>query len=121
MNWQERLFKPKWQNKNTAIRLEAVSNEHDPRLIASLVDMLGDEREYVHTAAKVDGSGVVMAIRHRRFPVVGLQFHPESVLTDQGYRLLQSFLRLAGLEVPESLPELHNECLESVSGESTVR
>jgi anthranilate synthase/aminodeoxychorismate synthase-like glutamine amidotransferase len=65
--------------------------------------------------------GVVMAIRHRRFPVVGLQFHPESVLTDQGYRLLQSFLRLAGLEVPESLPELHNEGSQSVSGESTVR
>ena len=42
--------------------------------------------------------GVVMAIRHRELPLVGLQFHPESILTDHGYRLLANFLRLAGLE-----------------------
>lgn len=39
--------------------------------------------------------GTVMAVRHRSLPVVGVQFHPESVLTEHGHRLLASFLALA--------------------------
>jgi hypothetical protein len=39
---------------------------------------------------------VVMAMRHRRLPLEGVQFHPESVLTPDGPRLLANFLRLAG-------------------------
>lgn len=42
--------------------------------------------------------GVVMALEHRRRPVVGLQFHPESILTPCGYDLLSNFLRLARRE-----------------------
>ena len=38
------------------------------------------------------GGGVVMAIRHRELPAEGVQFHPESVLTAQGKRLLENFL-----------------------------
>jgi anthranilate synthase/aminodeoxychorismate synthase-like glutamine amidotransferase len=38
------------------------------------------------------GEGVVMAIRHRELPAEGVQFHPESVLTDAGQRLLANFL-----------------------------
>jgi anthranilate synthase/aminodeoxychorismate synthase-like glutamine amidotransferase len=41
--------------------------------------------------------GVVMALEHRELPVFGVQFHPESILTDHGYELLANFLRLAGL------------------------
>ena len=40
----------------------------------------------------------VMAVAHRELPVVGVQFHPESVLTDCGYELLAAFLRIAGLD-----------------------
>ena len=38
------------------------------------------------------GEGVVMAIRHRELPAEGVQFHPESVLTEQGMALLANFL-----------------------------
>lgn len=42
--------------------------------------------------------GTVMAIVHRSLPVVGVQFHPESVLTEYGYHLLAAFLRLSGIQ-----------------------
>jgi anthranilate synthase/aminodeoxychorismate synthase-like glutamine amidotransferase len=50
--------------------------------------------------------GTVMAIEHRAWPVVGVQFHPESILTDCGYALVAAFLRRAGLPVPEELPTI---------------
>ncbi len=59
----------------------------------------------LEVAARTD-DGTVMAIEHRTLPVVGLQFHPESILTDCGYRLLAAFLRRAGLPTPAELPEL---------------
>jgi anthranilate synthase/aminodeoxychorismate synthase-like glutamine amidotransferase len=39
------------------------------------------------------GGGVLMAMRHRELPAYGVQFHPESVLTPEGKRLLRNFLR----------------------------
>ena len=53
--------------------------------------------------------GVIMAIEHRRRPLVGIQFHPESILTDCGYPLLAAFLRCAGLPLPAVLPTIESE------------
>jgi len=49
-------------------------------------------RELVETAETKDG--IIMGLRHRRFKIAGVQFHPESVLTLPGKQLLQNFLSL---------------------------
>jgi para-aminobenzoate synthetase component 2 len=41
-------------------------------------------------------SGIVMAVRHRDLPLHGVQFHPESVLTEGGHRMLANFLAMCG-------------------------
>jgi anthranilate synthase/aminodeoxychorismate synthase-like glutamine amidotransferase len=41
------------------------------------------------------GGGVVMAVRHRELPAEGVQFHPESVLTEHGHELLRNFVERA--------------------------
>jgi anthranilate synthase component 2 len=52
------------------------------------------------------GQGPVMAVAHREFPVAGVQFHPESVLTPHGMQLLANFLQWANLApAARPLPE----------------
>jgi anthranilate synthase component 2 len=46
------------------------------------------------TAHTDDENGVVMGVRHREKPHVGVQFHPESILTEDGKRLVRNFLDL---------------------------
>ena len=48
---------------------------------------------------------VVMALEHRSLPVVGVQFHPESILTEHGYPLLAAFLRRAGIAAANPIPD----------------
>ena len=63
-----------------------------------------------HSLAVVDGTvpdelevtsrtqgGVIMGLRHREAPVYGVQFHPESVMTEGGYRMLGNWLATTGL------------------------
>jgi anthranilate synthase/aminodeoxychorismate synthase-like glutamine amidotransferase len=54
--------------------------------------------ELAVTAESEDG--LVMGLRHRSLPLEGVQFHPESILTESGHALLRNFLDGAGLAAP---------------------
>lgn len=71
-----------------------------------VVDEAGLAPELVVTARTYEGE--VMAIEHRQHPTVGIQFHPESILTEGGYDMLANFLKLAGIYVPRA-PTLADE------------
>jgi para-aminobenzoate synthetase component 2 len=62
-------------------------------------DTIGPEFE---VTGRTD-SGVVMGMRHRTLPLEGVQFHPESVLTEGGHRMLANWMAAAGHPVAESI------------------
>lgn len=55
---------------------------------------------------------VIMGLQHRKAPIVGVQFHPEAILTESGYSLLANFLRLVGLTVNSDL-DINGELLQT--------
>jgi anthranilate synthase/aminodeoxychorismate synthase-like glutamine amidotransferase len=94
-------FGGRWR-LHSPVHGKATSIEHDGRTIfAGLPSPLtvGRYHSLVVDAELPDcleetarGDGVVMGVRHREFPAEGVQFHPESVLTEQGHELLANFL-----------------------------
>jgi anthranilate synthase/aminodeoxychorismate synthase-like glutamine amidotransferase len=87
---------------NPPVHGKATTVEHDGRTIFSGLGSpltVGRYHSLIVDPALPDcleqsasGGGVVMGIRHRELPAEGVQFHPESVLTDEGKRLLANFL-----------------------------
>jgi anthranilate synthase/aminodeoxychorismate synthase-like glutamine amidotransferase len=60
----------------------------------SLVIEREDLPDVLEISAQTEDDGTVMAVRHRQFPIHGVQFHPESILTREGVHLLRNFLSL---------------------------
>lgn len=95
------------------------SVEHDASVLFDGVPQPFTATRY-HSLAVVDGTvpdslevtartrgGVIMGLRHVEKPVYGVQFHPESVLTEGGYRMLGNWLAVAGMpEAAESAKSL---------------
>ena len=49
----------------------------------------------LEVTATADDDGEVMAVRHRRYPIQGVQFHPESIMTEDGKKIIGNFIRQA--------------------------
>lgn len=66
---------------------EAVARYHslvaDPETMPECLEVIGED---IH--------GEIMAVAHRKYPVYGLQFHPESILTPNGRKMMENFLEL---------------------------
>ncbi len=57
------------------------------------------ERESLPECLEVTASlpdGLIMGVRHRNLPVFGVQFHPESIASQHGHKILENFLRICG-------------------------
>lgn len=50
--------------------------------------------ECLEVTAKTE-DGIIMGIQHRELPVYGVQFHPESIITEHGHKMLENFLNLS--------------------------
>ena len=60
---------------------------------------LAIEKQTLPDEIEVTGStdsGVIMAIQHKTLPICGVQFHPESVLTEHGYQMIGNWLKICG-------------------------
>ena len=56
-----------------------------------VIDSLGEDSGFEITA--VDGNGEIMAIAHKEYDIRGVQFHPESILTEYGEELMSNWLK----------------------------
>ena len=77
---------------------EGLENPFEATRYHSLViqpDTLSDQFEVCAWSISPDGRKVIMGIRHKEYPLYGLQFHPESFLTQCGETLLARFLQLS--------------------------
>lgn len=59
----------------------------------SLISLIGENSALLTTAQSDDGT--IMAMEHKRHPVYGVQFHPESVLTEHGLNIIKNFCAIA--------------------------
>ena len=75
----------------TATRYHSLSVERET--LPDCLEITADTRE-----------GIIMGLQHRTLPIHGVQFHPESIATEHGHRLVGNFLVAAGLMDPARLP-----------------
>ncbi len=87
--------KTSWIRHDNSGVLAGVSDPFEATRYHSLiVEKSSVPEELVVTAWTADG--IVMGLRHARHPTYGVQFHPESVLTKEGKKILANFIRRAG-------------------------
>jgi para-aminobenzoate synthetase component 2 len=70
--------------------------------------------EVLQVTARTEG-GVIMGVQHVDLPIHGVQFHPESILTEGGHRMLANWLTLCGTPLAEALvAQLEREVADTV-------
>jgi anthranilate synthase component 2 len=90
--------KTSWVRHRGVGVLEGLPDPFEATRYHSLVVERATLPDVLEVTAEAD-DGVIMGLRHRQWPVEGVQFHPESVLTTEGPRLLGNFLSALGRPV----------------------
>ena len=80
---------------------EGIPNPFRAGLYHSLLAEEGTLPTELKITARTCADRLIMGVEHREHPTYGVQFHPESILTEGGHRLVGNFLRVCGLSVPE--------------------
>jgi len=81
-------------HKNKSVLTDIPSPCYDPHYHS-----LAIEKETLPNELEITGqtdSGVIMAVQHKSLPICGVQFHPESVLTEHGYQMIGNWLEICG-------------------------
>ena len=76
----------------------------------------------LEVTARTSG-GVIMAVRHTELPIHGVQFHPESILTEGGHRMLANWLGYCGYPCDDALVRRLEEIaatVQTAAGRSTA-
>ena len=89
---------------------KTIFRELPQNFIATRYHSLIVERETLPSSLEISAEtsdGTIMGLRHREMKIEGVQFHPESVLTGSGFRLMENFLSIIGFA------DEHAQCLDS--------
>lgn len=86
---------------------EGLPNPFEAARYHSLIASLSSVPEclkIIGTCPDEHGQALVMAVEHTQYPLFGVQFHPESILSEVGYSILANFLHIAGIQLTTELP-----------------
>ena len=81
------------QHKNQSVFEDVPSPFQATRYHSLIVDRAGFPAELEVTAETGD---IIMGLRHKSLPIHGVQFHPESIASEHGHKILENFLKIAG-------------------------
>lgn len=80
------------RHDNRSVFADVEQHFEATRYHSLIVDRDGFPDDALEISAETD-DGVIMGLRHRRYPIEGIQFHPESVMTTAGPRLIENWLK----------------------------
>jgi anthranilate synthase / indole-3-glycerol phosphate synthase len=98
---------------------EGVSQQIAVTRYHSLAGVEGSMPECLEVSATSD-SGVIMGVRHKTYTVEGVQFHPESILTEEGRTMVRNFLTISGGTWEQSLQQPKINSNSSSSSSSSI-